>query len=383
MQRGQKRILLAMGWYDYRVHVGIARFAEERGWHLCSDVTREKVIPWGWEGDGILAWLGAGDDLAEFVVRARKPTVDFSFRRRHLPLPRVLEDHAETARLAAEDFLSRGLTTLMYYSDSDNWSFEERGEGFVRAVATAGHPCTWLAWHRSKAFTTGREQWKSKRRWLAAQLKKAPLPAGVFTATDDHALEVLESCESAGLAVPEEVAIIGADNSLLALDAMRTPISSVDTNLETLGYRGAALLHDLMNGKPSPAAPIRVPPVRLIARKSSDLVAVNHKGVARSLRFLWDHCHERISVDDLVKVAGMSRSGLHQAFLEHIGRPPGAELHRTRIERAKRLLLESNAKTDVIAGMCGYQSANSFWVAFRQATGLSPKQFQKQVHRSL
>src|SRR5262245_23242815 len=228
MRSSQKRILLAMGWYDYRVHVGIAKFAEERGWHLCSDVTREKVIPWGWEGDGILAWLGAGDDLAEFVVRARKPTVDFSYRRRHLALPRVLEDHAETARLAAEDFLSRGLTSLIYYSDSDNWSFEERGEGFVRAASAAGHSCTWLAWHRSSAFTNGREQWKSKRRWLVAQLKKTPLPAGVFAATDDHALEVLESCESAGLAVPEEVAIIGADNSLLALDAMHTPISSVD-----------------------------------------------------------------------------------------------------------------------------------------------------------
>ena len=42
------------------------------------------MIPWGWEGDGILAWLGAWDDLAEFVERENKPTVDFSFRRPHL-----------------------------------------------------------------------------------------------------------------------------------------------------------------------------------------------------------------------------------------------------------------------------------------------------------
>src|SRR6185295_854056 len=76
MRKRQKRILLALGWYDYRLHEGIARFAVEKGWHLCPDTTKEKVIPWGWGGDGILAWLGAGDDLAEFVVHARKPTVD-------------------------------------------------------------------------------------------------------------------------------------------------------------------------------------------------------------------------------------------------------------------------------------------------------------------
>jgi len=35
---------------------------------------------------------------------------------------------------------------------------------------------------------------------------------------------------------------------------------------------------------------------------------------------------------------------------------------------------------EVLAGMCGYQSANSFCVAFKQATGVSPKQYRdKQV----
>ncbi|HXG49127.1 MAG TPA: hypothetical protein VNO52_16000, partial [Methylomirabilota bacterium] len=97
-------------------------------------MVRERVIPWGWDGDGILAWLGAGDDLAEFVTRARKPTVDFSFRRPHLRFARVLEDHAHAAAQVAEHFLARGHTNFAFYSDADNWSYEERGEGFVRAL---------------------------------------------------------------------------------------------------------------------------------------------------------------------------------------------------------------------------------------------------------
>jgi LacI family transcriptional regulator len=132
-----------------------------------------------------------------------------------------------------------------------------------------------------------------------------------------------------------------------------------------------------MHGKSLPKNPIRIPPTGLIARKSSDLLAVNHRGVARALRHLWDHCDKPIGVDDLAQIAAMSRSGLHQAFLEYVGRPPGTELHRVRLEKAKKLLASSKMKLEEIAEKSGYQSANSFWVAFKQATGISPKQYQK------
>ena len=38
----------------------------------------------------------------------------------------------------------------------------------------------------------------------------------------------------------------------------------------------------------------------LVTRKSSDLLAVEHGGVARSLRYIWEHSHEPISVKNLV-----------------------------------------------------------------------------------
>ncbi|MBU6411124.1 MAG: XylR family transcriptional regulator, partial [Verrucomicrobia bacterium] len=364
MPKKQKRVLIALGWYDYRLHRGIEKFALEHDWHLSANLAREKVIPWGWDGDGVLAWLGAGDDLAEFVRLARKPTVDFSFRRPHLKFARVLEDHAHAAQLVAEHFLSRGFRHFAFYSNLENWSYIERGDGFAAALRRSGRECLWLRWHRSPEYRDGRDQWKRKRRWLVVRLKAAPKPLAVFAANDDHALEVLESCENARLAVPEQVAIVGAENYLLAADAMRTPVSSVDTNLETLGYRGAALLDDLMNGKKAPAEPVRVPAAGIVTRKSSDLLAIAHKGVANSLRFIWGHAHQPISVKDLVEVAAMSRRGLHKAFLENVGRTPGQELQRVRIERAKRLLAESDHKIEVLATLCGYQSANSFCVAF-------------------
>ena len=378
MRKKSPRVLLVLGWYDYRLHCGIEKFAQERSWHLSEDLAREKVIPWGWEGDGILTWLGAGDDLADFVVKTKKPTVDFSFRRPLLKFARVLEDTTETAQLVADHFLSRGFCRFLFYSDTHNWVYNERGAAFVKFLESAGRNAKWLRWHESSAYRTDRKAWKRKREWLAGELKSATKPVGIFAASDGLALELLETCENTGIAVPEEVAIVGAGNSLLAVDAMHTPISSVDVNMEMVGYRGAQLLDELMRRNSTPQQTVRVHPFRLIVRKSSDLVAVNHPGVARSLRFMWEHCHEPIGVNDLAKAASMSVRNFHQAFVDNLGRSPGNELHRIRIERAKRFLSDSGEKMDVIAEMCGYESGNSFWLAFKRSTGMSPKEYQKQ-----
>jgi LacI family transcriptional regulator len=375
--------LIATGWYDYRLHRGFEKYALEHSWRLNANLTRGRVIPWSWDGDGILTSLAGGDDLAEFVVRAGKPTVDFSFRRPQLKFPRVLEDHAHAAALVAEHFLAHGFTNFIFYSDENNWAYEERGHGFVAALKQAGHACDWIRWHQSpdyKAelpdYDADKKQSLRHRKWLVAQIKKAAKPLALFAANDAHALDVLDACESAGIAVPEQVAIVGADDYLLAPDAMPIPISSVDTNLELLGYRGAALLDDLMSGKKPPASPIRVPALGVVVRKSSDLLAVNHAGVAKSLQFIARNFQQPVSLADLARAAAMSRRGLHNAFLEHLGRNPGEELQRFRIERAKRLLARNDHKIEDVARQCGYQSANSFYLAFKHATGLSPTEFR-------
>jgi LacI family transcriptional regulator len=380
-RKNRKRVLIALGWYDYRLHRGIERYALEHDWQLSASLARDQALPWGWKGDGILAWLGVDDDLAGFVVQAKTPTVDFSFRRPHLKFPRVLEDHAHAAQLVADHFLSRGFTHFIFYSNTGNWTYQERGTAFVALLKRAGHDCVWLRWQRPPTDHAGRTEWSSLRHWLASRLKEAPKPVAVFAANDQHALEVLDACELADLAVPEDVALVGAENYLLAPEALHTPISSVDTNLETMGYTGAELLDRVMRGEKPPSEPIRVPAASLVVRKSSDILAVNHKGIASSLRLIHERLHEPISVEDLVRVAAMSRRALHKAFLENLGRTPGQEIQRARIERAKRLLATTDHKLEVVATMCGYQGANSFCVAFARLAGMTPDHYRKSILR--
>ncbi|MFA6563116.1 MAG: DNA-binding transcriptional regulator [Verrucomicrobiia bacterium] len=379
----QKHVLLVLGWYDYRLHKGIAEYAQEHGWHLSANLARERVIPWGWQGDGVLAWLGAGDDLAEFVESVRRPTVDFSLRRPNPRFARVLQDHAHAARLVADHFLTRGFKNFAFFSDSENWSFDERGRCFVATLKKAGFDCAWIKWHESAAFRSGRQEWLKRRAWLVAQLKRLPKPLAVFAANDHLATDVLESCEAAGLRVPEQVAIVGAGDYLLAAEAMRTPLSSVDINLEEQGYEGAAMLDRLMRGERAPRESLRIPAARVVTRKSSDILAVNEPRVAKALRFIWGHFRESICVDDVARAAAMSRRALHQAFLDHLDRTPGEQIRNVRLEHAKKLLAETNHKVATIAGLSGYQSANSFCVTFTKAEGLSPAAFRRSIrHRA-
>src|SRR5438876_8149451 len=105
MPKNQRRVLMALGWYDYRLHRGIEKFALEHRWHLSTNLTREKVIPWGWQGDGILAWLGAGDDLAEFVAKAlvRSRLPDYPIKARATACQCVIDERASAGRSQAAD----------------------------------------------------------------------------------------------------------------------------------------------------------------------------------------------------------------------------------------------------------------------------------------
>jgi LacI family transcriptional regulator len=378
----QKNVLVALGWYDHRLLQGIAAYATEHRWHLAAhSIIHEKVIPWGWEGDGVLAWLAAGDDLAHFVASVKKPTVDFSLRRPHLPFAHVVQDHASTGQLVADHFLSRGLRRFCFYSDSENWSQVERGEGFTRALADAGHECHWLRWREEEMQGSAQSQWLRRREWLLKHLRTAEKPLAVFAANGTLAVEVQEICEDAGIRVPGEVAIVGIDDYLLSVGAANRSVSGVDTNLEEQGYQGAAVLDSIMSGARTPAKPIRIAPAQVITRKSSDIMAVSHDGVSRALHFIAERFADTISVDDVARAAGMSRRGLHQAFHEHVGQTPGDKIRSVRLDFAKQRLAESGEKIESIAQQSGYPNINTFFIAFRKVEKTTPAEFRKTARR--
>jgi transcriptional regulator GlxA family with amidase domain len=103
---------------------------------------------------------------------------------------------------------------------------------------------------------------------------------------------------------------------------------------------------------------------------------VRHKAIGRSLRFMANNWQKPIKVSDLVRTSDMSRRGFIKAFARHTGRPAGQELRRLRMEHAQKLIRRPGYNLSEISRQCGYRSANSFWVAFRNYTGMSPNEYR-------
>jgi len=380
--RRSKNVLLALGWYDHRLLQGIGAYAAEHDWHLSSaSVTNEFVIPYTWRGDGILAWLAGEDELATFVLGQKLPVVDFSLRRKH-PRPRVVLDHDQAGRLAARHLIDRGLKHFLYYSFSDNWTYEARGKAFFAELGRDGFDGRWLAGHRLPAARKDRSFWAERRAWLDREILSAPKPVGIFTANGTHALEVLEVCEAAEIRIPDEVALIGWEDDLLVGQGNLRSITTIDPNYEELGYQGAALLDRLMAGGRPPKGPLLIPPARINTRRSTEVTAVSHPGIRQAMQYIADHMPQVIGVDDLATAAGMSRRGLHQAFQEHLGRTPGSYLRAARMELACRMLADTDAKVQVVARRSGYQSLNTFFVAFKKACGKTPAAYRRDARRA-
>ncbi len=370
----KKKVLVALCWYNPGMERGIARYAREHDWQLVLDMAYNQMIPWNKPCDGVLTYLGSNPQLAEFASRQTVPVVDLSTARSDLALPRVTNDNAELGKLAAEHFLKKRFRNFLYYT-RDAFSARtslERGLSYQRAIEEAGHSCEV---YRISEDTTGREPVGL----LAEKLLSLPKPLAVFAHNDPLAAEVLEACQQCGIKVPEELAVLGTGNATLTCDYALVPLSSIDRNMEELGYCAAKLLDGLIDGKPRPTEAVIVSPKGVEQRESTDIIAVSHPQVAKALRYIWTHYHEAIGVDNVVAETTLSRTGLQKAFRKHLGRLPGEEIRQYRIAKAKELLAETDEKVRMIALKTGHCSATNLCAAFRREVGMNPKAYRNQM----
>ncbi len=368
----QRNILLALGWYYSEIHHGVARFARDHGWHVTADL--EDPVPKLWNGDGVLTHLGAKLHIWRKLQHLDVPIVDLTESRPEIPLARVTMDNAAIGRMGAEYFLDRGYRNFAFFHRWDMGVSRQRRKHFQDNINVAGHRCDIFCWQRERKGRPDTRDWRHK--WLIQCLAELPKPLAVFTLRDIEAVEVIEACLSADLVVPDQVSVLGVDNFVPVCDCLRVPLSSIDNNLEQVGYEGSALLEKLIRGDPAPRNTIYSPPRRVIERRSTECLAVEHPKVAAALRFILDHSHEQICTTDLVKYVAMSRSGLEKAFREHYIRAPMEELRHVRLIKAKKMLLETDKKIIAIARLTGHQTPHNLCRIFHQQMEMTPKQYR-------
>jgi len=362
----RKRVLLALSYYDHRHHAGVARYAAEHGWALEDAYTQMKSLPPHWDGEGVISFHGDDPDYIAWLTRAAARTagprvVDIGEPAGLTDFPRVCSDADRLAELAIGHFAAKGYTTLAF-----TWLVDRP---VVRARAAA------LAAEAARRDVRLIEFPLEDLRSLAAT---TALPVGLIAANDAVAVRALRACEDAGLRVPEQVAILGIDNFEYRCVPAAVPLSSVDAAQERIGYEAAALLDRLMAGEPAPPEPVRVPPVGVVERESTDMLAVTDFEVARALRHVAKYHRGRMGLKDVVRATGISLRRLQTRFKAALGRTILQEINGRRVKHAQKLLQTTNKKVRAVALESGFGSAVKLIRVFGQYVGTSPKRYRRQ-----
>jgi LacI family transcriptional regulator len=367
-------ILLAFRWYEHRVHKGIIRYASEQGWHISPYNFSTHFFLSGWPADGAITWYSK--ETGEFVQSLDMPKVDITVWDIPQQIPRVTVDNQEIGRMAARHFLERGFKHFAYYSWPSVQINPVRKDFFFQALVEEGVPEESL-YEIQQLPNELLGQWELHQEHILKQLEKLPRPLAVFTSHDELGATFLEICMRSGIQVPEEVAVLGVDNVEHICEALAVPLSSIDVNLERLGYTAAQQLDRLMKKEISCSEPPLLVPVKgVIVRQSSDTLAVPHPKVAKALKFITEHFHEAITLEDICHHAEMSKRGMEKAFLRYLGFSPATELRRIRLANAKRMLTETDEKISTIAHECGYSNNSNLSAAFSRETGMTPRAYR-------
>jgi LacI family transcriptional regulator len=189
--------------------------------------------------------------------------------------------------------------------------------------------------------------------------------------------QFLEACLRAGVSVPEQIAVIGADNDAPICHIAWPALSSVMINDKQRGYQAAAVLDDMIAGRVVPRDPIYIEPAGVARRASTDILAIDDEFIARALRFIRDHAADGIDVPEVVRQVPLSRSVLERRFRNLLGRTVNEEIVRLRLNKAIEMLSSTTLELKAIADRCGFRSQAYMTAVFRRKLGLTPGSYRK------
>jgi len=325
-----------------------------------------------WNVDGVIA-NRLPPELSALIRRHRTPTIVMNDIGREVrPIARILCNNAAIARLAAETLAGKGFENFAFVGERSGilWSVE-REQAFAAEIARRGLPC--------RVYQIDRDGGAEDNRHLQKWLLALPRPTALFAAYDIRARQVLDACRAAGLAVPDDVAILGVDDDEVICETATPALSSIPLSMEDAGFRAAELLDRVMatRRRPRRATDIIVTGTQVVARRSTARDAVADALVRRCRALIEANVGRSFNVADLVANLGVSRRTLETRFRAATGRSLNDEITELRIRRAKTMLAKSALPQSAIAAACGFCDASHLNVVFRRHCGAPPSAFRE------
>lgn len=368
--------------YGRKILNGIARYLRSHHrWSVFVEQRELGAAPPDWlfsgQWDGILS-RPTTPELAALFRKMKVPVVDLNDLHDDLGLPWVGSDHRRIGQAGAEHLLERGYRNFAFAGFSDELWSAQRCAGFKATIEARGFP---VAVYESPWRGGAVPPWDADSAEIVRWLKRLPQPLAVMACNDARGLRVLEACARADILVPEQAAVLGVDDEEILCELCSPPLSSVEPDPERIGYAAAELLDAMMSGKKPPRARVQVPPVRVVARRSTEALAIEDRVVALAMRYILEQAALGCTVEAVRRQVGVSRSVLERRFRQQLKRSPQAAIRTAQITRIKQLLTETDFTLEQIAERCGIEHAEYLSVMFKRLTGSTPGEYRRSLHK--
>ncbi len=324
---------------------------------------------------GVIARVST-DEMGEQLQGCKLPIINVSASRYRMPqFPAVVPDNYAAGRMVGDHLLERGFEHMAFVGPNRPQFARDRWQGFRErsAESDCNVEVYWFTQNMGDDWLT-EEHLEPLSQWL----KERPQPLGVMASNDVVARAVVRACRKASLDVPDQVAVVGADDDEHLCELTTPSLSSVALGLERVGYRAAAFLDELIAGEAVPDQPIMLPPGELKVRRSSDVFALGDRKVVAALNLIRQRATQGLTVTEVASHVRLSRRALELRFRRETGRTPRDEIGRTRMETARKLLATNMSITQV-AAEAGFSSQSRFGQMFRNETGMTPLQFRRSL----
>lgn len=372
-------IMIGLDWpvgHHHQVFAGIQRYARECGhWEsvinpYAHQLFQDPTTPHGL--DGVVA--RATTELATLAQAAKVPVVNVWLNTPTRGLPSVVHDAAESGRMSARHLVGRGFRTFGFLGFDDSIGSDAQYAGIQDVIAPLGFSCSRCLVHNDYDHTP--ENWQRFQATLSQWMDGWSASMGIVVANDLLCRYLAEACRQRHLDIPQKIALVGSGNEVLVDTAATPSLSSIDFGFERIGYRAAELLDSLMDGEPAPSEPLRMTPMSLVIRQSSDAFVVGDEMVASALRFIADHLHEDIDVEQVANHVSTTRRTLSRRFHESLGLTIHDAITQQRLDRVKLKLVQTNAVLKTIAKDCGFRDAIHLCKVFQRIEGTSPSEYR-------
>lgn len=358
---------------------GIGKFIDEHAnWQIeyRPRGLSEPVPHWirNWQGDGIMARINNLRAL-RLLMKTGLPVVDL--RRMFLTpsIPQIGPDDQVAVEMLFRHFRNRGFQRFAFVGlpRHEHVFMDLRRDGFRRLVTERKFPFQELEISLEEFEGNGSRGERRMIRWL----KKIPERTAVLACNDDLGLQVLNACRTAGISIPETLAVAGIGNDECLCEISAPKLTSIDLNPIRIGLEAAMILQKMMDGQNDIPPAIKISPNRIVPRASTNTIASDDAIVSAMVQYIRQEACNGIAVRDVLLRSKISRSSLENRFKESIGHSVFQEIIAVRLERVQELLVSTDLTIKEITVQTGFNYQGYLMQTFQKQFGMTMKAFRR------